>query len=290
MMNHIKYQFTMKEDKFLPWKHVPDSSIMVVTEHTTFESSINEIITDLRGDLKRDWFQQHAYWCLPLVIANQYGYGIKSLSTFDVEWNGGDSPDDISITFLDDSETEMQDIKSWFGMGVFTIQNKFTLQTPKGVNLMTMNPPNYYIDGLINMNGVIETDNLKRDFTFNIRITRPHYKVRVNKGDIIAGFIPIPRYFVDGFNIVSGREVASEEYIKHIEQAAMDFSAERTGSDLEKPGRNGRRYFNGEDVYGCPYLDHQKRIDKNPKKETKKNKKRFGSLNIISYIRGIIKK
>ena len=280
----------MREDKFLPWKHVPDSSIMVVTEHIEFEPTINEIITDLRGELKREWFQKHAYWCLPLVIANQYGYGIKSLSTFEVEWNGGDSPDDVSITFLDDSETHMQDIKSWFGMGVFTIQNKFTLQTPKGVNLMTMNPPNQFIDGLINMNGVIETDNLKRDFTFNIRLTRPHHKIRINKGDIISAFIPIPRYFVDGFNIVSGREVSSKEYIEHIEQAAKDFTAERIGPDREKPGTNGRRYFNGEDVYGCPYLDHQKRIEKNPNNKAKINKKTFGVSNIFSYIRQIIKK
>jgi len=257
----------MKEDKFLPWKHVPDASIMVVTEEPKFEPTINEIIVDLRGDLKRDWFQQHSYWCLPLVIANQYGYGIKSLSTFEVEWNGGDLASDVSITFLDGTETEHQHIKSWFGMGVITIQNRFTLQTPKGINLMTMNPPNYYIDGLINMNGVIETDNLKRDFTFNIRLTRPNHKVRVNKGDIISGFIPIPRYFVDGFNIVSGREVASEEYIEHIMQAQKDFNIERQGPDREKPGTNGRRYFNGEDVYGCPYLDHQKRIDKNLKKK-----------------------
>jgi hypothetical protein len=280
----------MKEDKFLPWKHVPDSSIMVVTDEPKFESTINEIIVDFRGELKRDWFHKHAYWCLPLVIANQYGYGIKSLSTFEVEWNGGDNPEDLTITFLDDTKTKNQHVNSWFGMGVLTIQNRFVLQTPKGINLMTMNPQNYYTDGLTNLNGVIETDNLKRDFTFNLRVTRPNFKIRVNKGDIISGFIPIPRYFVDGFNIVSGREVADEEYIKHIEQAGKDFTAERTGPDLEKPGTNGRRYFNGEDVYGCPYLDHQKRIEKPSKEETKKNKKRFGSLNIISYIREIIKK
>ena len=54
-------------------------------------------------------------------------------------------------------------------MGVVTIQNRFTFRTPPDVNLMTINPPNYWIDGIQHMTGVIETDNLRRDFTFNLK-------------------------------------------------------------------------------------------------------------------------
>ena len=243
---------------------IPENTIAVITNRDLVESDIFEIIHDFRGDGKRDWFQNHAYWCLPLTIANQYGYGIRSMYDFEVEWNGGDRPNDVSINILSDNHPS-QIIESHFGMGTITLQNEWVFQTPKGVNLMTINPPNSFIDGLINMNGVIETDNLKRDFTFNIRITRPNHKIRINKGDIISAILPIPRYYVDSFNVKSAKDVCSDGYIQHVRQCGKDFSEERQGPDKEKPGTNGRRYFMGEDIYGCPFLDHQKRIKK-PKK------------------------
>jgi hypothetical protein len=38
------------------------------------------------------------------------------------------------------------------------------------------------------------------------------------------------------------------------------FGSERINDDPKKPHGNGRRYFNGEDVYGCPFANHQKKI------------------------------
>jgi len=246
------------------YPEIPKNTIAVLTNEDTHEESIFDIVHDFRGDSKRDWFDNHAYWCLPLTIANQYGFGIRAMQDVELEWNGGGHPDNLKVTYLSEKH-KTQQIKSWFGFGVLTVQMDWTFQTPKGINLMTMNPPNMYIDGLINMNGVIETDNLKRDFTFNIRVTRPNHKIRINKGDIVSAFIPIPRYFVDSFDMKSAKEVCSDGYIEHVRQCVKDFSEERNGPDKEKPGTNGRRYFMGEDIYGCPFLDHQKRIKK-PKK------------------------
>ena len=255
----------MIEDKFAPWKHVPDNTIIAVTEYNELEPSINEIIVDFNRYIKRDWFNDHAYYCLPLTIANQYGFGIRSTATFDIVWNGGESIDDTKLIMIEPSENFYQFFDTHFGSGIVTVQNRFSLNTPKGVNLFTMNPPNMFIDGLTNMNGVIETDNIKRDFTFNIKVTRPNHKIRINKGDIISAFMPIQRYFVDPYEVKSAREVTSEEFIQHIRQAGQDFSAERQGPDREKPHESGRRYFNGEDVYGCPFYDHQKRFSKKNK-------------------------
>ena len=253
------------EDKFAPWKYVPDNTIIAITEVDEYESSINEIIVDFNRYIKRNWFNDHAYYCLPLTIANQYGFGIKSTATFDIIWNGGESIHDTQLIMIEPSDNFEQFFDTHFGSGIVTVQNRFSLHTPKGVNLFTMNPPNMFIDGLTNMNGVIETDNIKRDFTFNIKVTRPNHKIRINKGDIISAFMPIQRYFVDPYKVKSAREVTSDEFIKHIRQAGKDFSIERQGPDREKPHESGRRYFNGEDVYGCPFHDHQKRFSKKSK-------------------------
>lgn len=241
---------------------VPEFTLLTISENETYETSPAVVLQSFKGNIKRDWFVNHAYWCLPLTIGNQYGFGIKSLRSFTVEWNGGDTQRDVVVSFLDEEDEPQgkQHISSHFGMGTFTVQNRFTFRTPPGVNLMTINPPNYWIDGIQHMTGVIETDNLRRDFTFNLRVTRKNHLVQINKGDFIGCVIPIPRHFVDRFELKTEKEILTPEEIAEERQAMRDFGVERSGADRHKPHGNGRRYFNGEDVYGNKFPDHQKRI------------------------------
>jgi len=240
---------------------VPENKLITICESSEFENSNDLIIFPLKGNNKRDWFINHAYFCLPLVIGNQMGFGIKSLKTFSVEWDGGDSPSNTKVEILDDGDKPMyQHINSHFGMGTVTIQNRFTFRTPPDINLMTINPPNYWIDGIQHMTGVIETDNLRRDFTFNLKITRKNHKIIINKGELVGCVIPTPRYFIDSFSLERGENIFTKEQIDEERMAMKDFGIERATKDISKPHGSGRRYFNGEDVYGCPFSNHQKKI------------------------------
>ena len=241
--------------------HIPENKLVTITETEEYKNSPELIVEPLKGHKKRDWFVQHAYFCLPLVIGNQYGFAIKSLKTFAVNWRGGDSPSDVVVEILDEGDNPtFQHINSHFGMGTVTIQNRFTFRTPPGVNLMTINPPNHWIDGIQHMTGVVETDNLRRDFTFNLRVTRPNHTIVIQKGDYIGCVLPIPRYFPDNFEFVNAYDILTKEQIEEEQKAMRDFGIERSTADRDKLGGNGRRYFNGEDVYGNQFPDHQKNI------------------------------
>lgn len=247
---------------------IPESTIAAISfdKNWQTEEYLNQIFKSLKGEFKRKWFVQHAYYCLPLVIGNQYGFVVKSLWNFEAEWNGGNRPEDVVINILDDpflykNLHTLQSIKSHFGMGTITIQTPYTLRTSQGINLMTINPPNYFIDGLYCMTGVIETDNLRRDFTYNSRITRPNYKVRVKKGDYIGCVIPYPRHFIDNYSIINAENILTEEELSSERQCANDFGKERAEKDIHKKRQNGRRYFKGEDIYGNKFSDHQKTLD-----------------------------
>ena len=240
---------------------IPENKLVTIPEHKSLNKSNELIVESLKGNIKRDWFVKHAYFCLPLVIGNQYGFGIKSLKTFKIKWNGGVLASDTIVEILEEDENaDYQTISSHFGMGTITIQNRFTFRTPVGVNLMTINPPNQFIDGIHHMTGVVETDNLRRDFTFNLKITRPDTEIIINKGDYIGCVLPIPRGFVDGFELVDGYNIFTEEQINEEQRAMHDFGIERSTEDIKKPNGNGRRYFKGEDVYGCPFHSHQTKI------------------------------
>jgi hypothetical protein len=179
---------------------------------------------------------------------------VKSLFHATFLWNGGPEPADTTITVHNPEEADafgsLQLLASQFGLGIVTVQTAFALRTPPEVNLMTLQPPNAFIDGLQNLMGVVEADNLRRDFTFNLKITRPNFPVEIKVGDLLAAVMPIPRGFVEKFEMIDAYEAVSPDTVALEQQTARDFGREREEVDAKNKRGVGRRYFKGEDVYG----------------------------------------
>jgi len=237
---------------------IPENKIIIVPQSLDDDGWYKEIIKPLKGESKRDWFNSHFYYCLPLSIGNQYGFIINSLRDFDVIWDGTDS--NAEIIFLNNENEEKQIIKGGFGKGIITIQNRFSLKTSIGINLMTIQPPNLFIPGCVAMTGVVETDQIRRDFTFNLKVTVPNIKIRIKKGDAIGAFIPIPRYFVEKFEIGLVTDFFDKDLHLNEILEMNNLSEERGGVDKSKPHQSGRRYFNGIHTDSNKYPDHQKRV------------------------------
>jgi hypothetical protein len=237
---------------------VPENTIVVVPHAPGKTGFYKEILFSLKGESKRDWFTAHFYYCLPLTIGNQYGIAVRSGYTFEATWPGGEAP--AVITFEPNSDIPQQVVSTHFNNGVITFQNFFALKTPPGINLMTIQPPNMFIPGCVAMTGVVETDQIRRDFTFNLKITVPNYTIKVNKGDIIGAFIPIPRYFVDKFEIALVTDLFDEEVHLNETKESKRLGIERSTTDKEKNHMAGRRYFKGLHSDDTPYQDHQKTI------------------------------
>lgn len=251
---------------------VPKDVIAAVPYDDLYRGKHEEVYTNLRGRSKRAWFSRHAYFCLPLVIGNQYGFTMKSLWDVTLNWNGGPEPKDTTVTINNSDDRKkhgnLQTIVSNFGLGIVTVQAAFALRTAPGINLVTVQPPNFFIDGLQNMMGVVETDNLRRDFTFNLKLTRPNFPVQVKVGDVIAGIIPYPRHFIDHYEMVDAYDLFTESQIREEQQVAREFGLERSERDVLKPDGIGRRYHRGEDVYGQPFKQsHQTRLKPGPTRD-----------------------
>ena len=240
---------------------VPENTIVVVTEADEFDQTALDSIQPLKGQVKRDWFVKHAYYCLPLTIGNQYGFAIRSLYDFTAFWNGGPNPSDLIVSVGSNNNPNRQLISSHFGMGVITVQNRFHFRTPPGINLITINPPNIFNPHLQNLTGVVEADNLRRDFTFNLKVTSPNVQVSVKAGDLISCVLPIPRFTVENYEMKMANELFPQLIIDAERATGMAFAAERSGPDTTKPNGNGRRYANGVDIYDNEFYKHQKNIN-----------------------------
>lgn len=236
---------------------VPDKTVLIVPNKGIPKEHINSLIEPLASRKKREWFNPHFYYCLPLNVGNRYGFIVKAERDFTAFWNGNPNPTDVLIKDNRGPEHH-QIIDGHFGEGIITIQNPWHYRTAPGINLMTITPPNFPQHGIMHMTGVIETDNLRRDFTFNLKITKPNIYVEFKKGDPVGAFIPIPRYYADKFSLSYADEFFSEEEIDLEHKTGAEFGRQRAGEDQQKTHAAGRKYFEGIDAWGNEFPDHQR--------------------------------
>ena len=243
--------------------NVPDKTIAVFVNSESRDlgltnTRVNNFLE--RSPKKRSWFTPHFYRCLPLVVGNQHGFVISSEFDFAIEWNGGPTKEDVSRSLHEKPEDLINffpRVDSHFGAGVVTINPPFVLRTPLGVNLMTISPPNFIIPNVTVMTGVVEADNLRRNFTFNLKIQMPNIKTMIPKGSPLAAFIPIPRHYSDDFALKFAEEIFDQQTIDEENKAAKDADIYRKTVEVDMPHGVGRSYFKGEDVYGNKFPEHQ---------------------------------
>ena len=249
---------------------VPEKTISILgyQKDKTYPS-----MKSLKGEVRRDWFEDPYYFCLPITFANQMGFVITSLFDFTVRWDGGKERESLTISSDSIIEKDVygndkQRVYLFFHNGTFTISHDFLLRTPPGTNLFITQPPNFFIPGVSTMSAVIESDNLRRDFTYTLKVTVPNIDIHIKKGDMLAMILPIKRYYADGFQIKDAREIFSIELLQEEIKALVDHSApdaqfkhERGtfGKLKEEENRKLGIYFRGLDPYGNKFKEHQKK-------------------------------
>lgn len=160
--------------------------------------------------------EKYAYRCLPLQIANQYGWGVYGPSGFTAEWEGDNGYKGVKIVHDENHPIG----SSQFGSGILTIHVDFIITTNKNVSIFAQGIPNFFTDKIVPLSGIIETDWLPFTFTFNYKFTRPG-KVRFEKDDPLFSFFPIQRGYIESFstscaNIADDKEF-NEDYLVYRE-------------------------------------------------------------------------
>lgn len=152
---------------------------MIVEGYTVAQPQVD--IVPARKD--RDWFINHAYKCLPLSIANEYGWDLVTQEDISFLWKGGD--------LVSDMTTSKGEAYSHFGMGTVTLRVGLIWKTNPGVSLIVMPPPNHPQTGYMTMTAVIETDELKYPWYVSLKSTDPGRETSIPAGTVIARVMPI---------------------------------------------------------------------------------------------------
>lgn len=148
----------------------------------------------------RQWMDrfpnQQPYHCLPLTIANSYGWEILSPCSFSIHWNGGLHAEDIRFEATNGDSELLSFAMSHFSHGIVTFHTGYIFQTEPGCNLLASGPFNRPKDGISPLTGVIETDWLPYPFTMNWQLTRPGV-VKFEKNEPFCLLVPVSQHLIE---------------------------------------------------------------------------------------------
>jgi hypothetical protein len=150
--------------------------------------------------VRRHWMDESlaAYHCLPLVMANQWGWQILSPTDVRATWDGSPGTDGVRV------EVDPQyapGIKSQFGSGIVTFSPPWLFRTPPGWDLYAKGPGNRWKPNCVPLEGVIETWWLNYTFTLNWKIVEPG-TVAFAKGESVGQLVPVPHGTFQGASAV----------------------------------------------------------------------------------------
>lgn len=206
--------------------------------HRLFKDKTVFKIVPLR--LKRDWMtnskNKFAYKCLPLNIANQYGWAVLSPVDFSIVWWEGKAPEDIEVIVKDPNFDSS--VLTYFGESVFTLHPDFIIQTPENYSLYIRGIPNESMPGIKPLDAIVETDWLPFTFTYNFKMLSPGI-YEFKKGDPLFCFFPIERGTVENFKLV-------ESFIEEDKEFSEEFNAfERHSVERRHDEFHHRLYLQG---------------------------------------------
>jgi hypothetical protein len=217
------------------------------------------------ADFKRDWMDAYphnfAYRCLPLKIANESGWVVKSPIDFKITYLNDEIPKDSIFVEIDEKDSFYRKyILSHFGRGVLTFSLPYLFQTPEPWSLWVRGYPNHYKENVSFLEGVVETYWLQSTFTYNIRLVEKNKPVQFKKGEPLFFFTLVNLKDLQNSKIktslISEDKELKDSYDKwNASRAAFLARKDRTPDEWQKD------YFLGKKTDGttqCPHLTSMK--------------------------------
>lgn len=223
----------------------------------------------------RPWMQAtrrgFANRCLPLLMANQSGWTIGNPVAVRATWDGSSSAGGISLE-IDGPPEASNMVHSDFGYGVLTWSIPYLFRTPPGFNLLVRGPTNAPKDGIVALDGLVETDWAVATFTMNWKFTRPAHTVSFAAGEPICMIMPQRRGELESFEPVIVPLAEDPETERQLRDFALSrkrtvgfiMAARQLGGGADRDGVFEKHYFEGTSSGGAGGPEHQTKLSLRP--------------------------
>jgi hypothetical protein len=212
---------------------------------------------------KRDWMdekeQQYAYYCSPLVTANQAGYTILYQNETEVFWDGGKNTSNVKIIHKKQNEY-FSHCLSHFSVGIVTFSFPVIFKTPPGWGLLVSGYPNNPINGLQPLEAIVETNWSPFTFTMNFKITEKNKLITIKENTPICRILPYPLNLNEKTNI----KFLNIKNNKELNQQHSAWVNSRLTFNESKREKNSHRQFfyrDGKDSSGNKIAEGKHKLD-----------------------------
>lgn len=217
---------------------------------------------------RREWMDaapdRIPYRCLPMVMANQAGWVIRSPATFSATWNGGSAMADVKFAFGKGDEAHARTISAHFGLGIITFALPWLFRTAPGYGLLVRGPTNSWKDSAAPLDGVVETDWAPYTFTMNWKILRRNNPAWFQKGEPICMVCPFPLEMLESCEPesmpIGADRQADEDYTRFAR--ARNQSLQQQTVDGSKPF--AKDYYRGRRPDGTAVEEHRSNFKLKP--------------------------
>ncbi len=212
---------------------------------------------------------EFGYRCLPLNMANAYGWEILCPTRYEVCWNGEQTKDAVTVTAVGEPEFRPT---SHFGSGIVTFHTGYLFETEPGYNLVVSGPANQRKHGITPLTGIVETDWSPYSFTMNWAITAPGQTIVFEPGEPFCTFFPVKRGVLEEFEPeIRSLDSVPEKQQQHDawQQSRRDFIIDLPKAGTEaNDSRWQKSYYRGFLPDGSPApADHQTKLRLKPFKD-----------------------
>ena len=203
----------------------------------------------------REWMdrfpERHPYRCLPLAIANTFGWELLSPCDLKIEWNGKPGIADIKVSAEDGFPLVDDFALSNFACGIVSFHTGYLFVTDPGWAMIATGPLNEPREGMTPLTGLIETEWLPYPFGMNWQLTRPGVH-RIRKGEAFCHLMPVqiePLVAAEPeiFELTSNPELEARlASYRERRKALRAKQREQPAADGPEPPSWAKEYFQGQ--------------------------------------------
>ena len=160
----------------------------------SFNCYLKKDISEIKQlTIKRDWMDSNAYKCLPITLANSYGWGVYSLEDVSLIWDGLMPQDEKDlfqnhIKILKGSEKSIKINNSNF---TITLRTGLSFETKEDYTLLIGPAPNEFISGLQGFTTLKSTSFYHQEIEAVYKICKANEIITIEAGKIICAILPV---------------------------------------------------------------------------------------------------
>ena len=142
--------------------------------------------------VQRDWMDltdgKHAYKCFPVSFSNSIGWSISFLDDIEFIWDGISDTSSDHVKVLR-SGPNICDTRR--GNATISFNSELTFETDKNTSILSIVPPNYFIDGAIPFTSIISTSFYPHPYPIAWRAIKSNESIVIPSGTPVATLIPV---------------------------------------------------------------------------------------------------